>query len=89
MNSRCILLARISPLLEFAPNAASIVTIIGAMTCLFAGTIGLVQNDLKRIIAYSTCSQLGYMVTACGASNYSVGIFHLFNHAFFKALLFL
>jgi NADH:ubiquinone oxidoreductase subunit 5 (subunit L)/multisubunit Na+/H+ antiporter MnhA subunit len=71
-------------------NAASIVTIIGAMTCLFAGTIGLVQNDLKRIIAYSTCSQLGYMVTAaCGASNYSVGIFHLFNHAFFKALLFL
>jgi NADH-ubiquinone oxidoreductase chain 5 len=59
------------------------------MTCLFAGTIGLVQNDLKRIIAYSTCSQLGYMVTACGASNYSVGIFHLFNHAFFKALLFL
>jgi NADH-quinone oxidoreductase subunit L len=75
MNSRCILLARISPLLEFAPNAASIVTIIGAMTCLFAGTIGLVQNDLKRIIAYSTCSQLGYMVTACGASNYSVGIF--------------
>jgi NADH-ubiquinone oxidoreductase chain 5 len=54
------------------------------MTCLFAGTIGLVQNDLKRIIAYSTCSQLGYMVTACGASNYSVGIFHLFNHAFLK-----
>jgi NADH:ubiquinone oxidoreductase subunit 5 (subunit L)/multisubunit Na+/H+ antiporter MnhA subunit len=82
MNSRCILLARISPLLEFAPNAASIVTIIGAMTCLFAGTIGLVQNDLKRIIAYLH-SQLGYMVTACGASNYSVGIFHLFNHAFF------
>lgn len=83
------LLARISPLLECAPTALACVTIIGAITCIFAGTIGLVQNDLKRIIAYSTCSQLGYMVTACGASNYSVGIFHLFNHAFFKALLFL
>lgn len=83
------LLARSSPLLEYTPTASAWVTIIGAITCLFAGTIGLVQNDLKRIIAYSTCSQLGYMVTACGASNYAVSIFHLFNHAFFKALLFL
>jgi len=83
------LLARSSPLLEHAPFASGVIAFIGAITCLFAGTIGLVQNDLKRIIAYSTCSQLGYMVTTCGGSNYAVGIFHLFNHAFFKALLFL
>lgn len=83
------LLARSSPLFEFAPNACACVTVIGALTTLFAGTIGLVQNDFKSIIAYSTCSQLGYMVTICGLSNYNVGIFHLFNHAFFKALLFL
>lgn len=83
------LLARTSPLLEYAPTASSVVTIIGAITTIFAGTIGLVQNDFKSIIAYSTCSQLGYMVTICGLSNYNVGIFHLFNHAFFKALLFL
>ena len=83
------LLARTSPLLEFAPYACTVVTIIGAITTIFAGTIGLVQNDFKSVIAYSTCSQLGYMVTICGLSNYNVGIFHLFNHAFFKALLFL
>ena len=83
------LVARSSPLLEYTPTASAVITLIGAMTCLFAGTIGLVQNDFKRIIAYSTCSQLGYMITTCGASNYAVGIFHLFNHAFFKALLFL
>jgi NADH-ubiquinone oxidoreductase chain 5 len=83
------LLARTSPLLEFAPYACAVVTIVGAITTIFAGTIGLVQNDFKSIIAYSTCSQLGYMVTICGLSNYNVGIFHLFNHAFFKALLFL
>ncbi len=83
------LLARTSPLLEFTPYACAVVTVIGALTTLFAGTIGLVQNDFKSIIAYSTCSQLGYMVTICGLSNYNVGIFHLFNHAFFKALLFL
>lgn len=83
------LLARSSPLLEYAPYAAAVVTIVGAITTLFAGTIGLVQNDFKSIVAYSTCSQLGYMVTICGLSNYDVGIFHLFNHAFFKALLFL
>ena len=83
------LLARTSPLLEYAPTACAVVTIIGAITTLFAGTIGLVQNDFKSIIAYSTCSQLGYMVTICGLNNYNVGIFHLFNHSFFKALLFL
>lgn len=83
------LLARTSPLLEFAPCAAVIITLIGGITTLFAGTIGLVQNDFKSIIAYSTCSQLGYMTTICGLSSYNVGIFHLFNHAFFKALLFL
>lgn len=83
------LLARSSPLFEYAPNAAATVTIIGAITTIFAGTIGLVQNDLKSIIAYSTCSQLGYMITICGLSNYNVGIFHLFNHAFIKASLFL
>lgn len=83
------LLARTSPLLEYAPTAAAVATIIGAVTTLFAGTIGLVQNDFKSIIAYSTCSQLGYMITICGLSHYNVGIFHLFNHAFFKALLFL
>jgi NADH-ubiquinone oxidoreductase chain 5 len=62
---------------------------LAALTAFCASTIGLVQNDLKRVIAYSTCSQLGYMVFACGLSNYSVGLFHLTNHAFFKALLFL
>ena len=83
------LLARSSPLLEYAPYAAAVVTVVGAITTVFAGTVGLVQNDFKSIVAYSTCSQLGYMVTICGLSNYDVGIFHLFNHAFFKALLFL
>jgi len=83
------LLARCSPIFEFAPTALFIVTIIGAMTAFFAASTGLLQNDLKRVIAYSTCSQLGYMVFACGVSNYSVGVFHLSNHAFFKALLFL
>ena len=87
--SGVFLIARCSPLFEHAPTAGIIVTLVGAMTCLFAATTGLVQNDLKRVIAYSTCSQLGYMVLACGLSNYSVGIFHLMNHAFFKALLFL
>jgi NADH-ubiquinone oxidoreductase chain 5 len=83
------LLARSSPIFEFAPTALIVVTIIGAMTCFFAATTGLLQNDLKRVIAYSTCSQLGYMIFACGLSNYSVGVFHLENHSFFKALLFL
>jgi NADH-ubiquinone oxidoreductase chain 5 len=83
------LLARCSPLLEYAPTASLIITIMGAMTAFLAATTGLMQNDLKRVIAYSTCSQLGYMVFACGLSSYSVGVFHLANHAFFKALLFL
>ena len=83
------LLARCSPLFEYAPNALFLVTMIGAMTAFFAATTGLLQNDLKRVIAYSTCSQLGYMIFACGVSNYSTAVFHLSNHAFFKALLFL
>ena len=83
------LIARCSPLFEYAPTALMVVTFVGGMTCFFAATTGVVQNDLKRVIAYSTCSQLGYMVFACGISNYSVGVFHLMNHAFFKALLFL
>ena len=83
------MVARLSPLYEFAPAAQSIVIFIGATTAFFAATIGLVQNDIKRIIAYSTCSQLGYMFVAMGVGAYSVGMFHLFTHAFFKALLFL
>src|SRR6478735_2193919 len=83
------MVARLSPLFELAPNAQTFVTFIGATTAIFAATIGLVQNDIKRIVAYSTCSQLGYMFVAMGAGAYSVGMFHLFTHAFFKALLFL
>ena len=83
------MVARLSPLFELAPNAQAFVTFIGATTAVFAATIGLVQNDIKRIVAYSTCSQLGYMFVAMGVGAYSVGMFHLFTHAFFKALLFL
>jgi NADH-quinone oxidoreductase subunit L len=83
------MVARLSPLFELAPTAQAFVMFIGATTAFFAATIGLVQNDIKRIVAYSTCSQLGYMFVAMGAGAYSVGIFHLFTHAFFKALLFL
>jgi NADH-quinone oxidoreductase subunit L len=83
------MVARLSPLFELAPTAAAFVTFIGATTALFAATVGLVQNDIKRIVAYSTCSQLGYMFVAMGVGAYSVGMFHLFTHAFFKALLFL
>ncbi len=83
------MVARLSPLFEQAPAALSFVTIIGATTAFFAATIGLVQNDIKRVIAYSTCSQLGYMFVGLGVGGYSIGIFHLFTHAFFKALLFL
>jgi NADH-quinone oxidoreductase subunit L len=83
------MVARLSPLFELAPNAQTFVTFIGATTAIFAATVGLVQNDIKRIVAYSTCSQLGYMFVAMGVGAYSVGMFHLFTHAFFKALLFL
>jgi len=83
------MVARLSPLFELAPDAQAFVVFIGATTALFAATVGLVQNDIKRIIAYSTCSQLGYMFVAMGVGAYSIGMFHLFTHAFFKALLFL
>ena len=83
------MVARLSPLFELAPNALAFVTLVGATTAFFAATVGLVQNDIKRIVAYSTCSQLGYMFVAMGVGAYSVGMFHLFTHAFFKALLFL
>ncbi len=83
------LVCRMSPLYEFAPDAKSLIVIIGASTAFFAATVGLVQNDIKRVIAYSTCSQLGYMFVAAGSGVYSVAMFHLFTHAFFKAMLFL
>uniref|UniRef100_UPI0035149138 NADH-quinone oxidoreductase subunit L n=1 Tax=Pseudooceanicola sp. TaxID=1914328 RepID=UPI0035149138 len=83
------LVCRMSPLFEFAPEAASFVTVMGAITAFFAATVGLVQTDIKRVIAYSTCSQLGYMFVAAGVGMYSAAMFHLFTHAFFKALLFL
>ena len=83
------LVCRMSPLMEFAPNATMFITVIGATTAFFAATVGLVQNDIKRVIAYSTCSQLGYMFVAAGVGVYSVAMFHLFTHAFFKAMLFL
>jgi NADH-quinone oxidoreductase subunit L len=83
------MVARLSPMFEASPTAMSVVFVIGATTAFFAATVGLVQNDIKRVIAYSTCSQLGYMFVALGAGVYSAGIFHLFTHAFFKALLFL
>nr|QYC35762.1 NADH dehydrogenase subunit 5 [Apophysomyces elegans] len=83
------LLLRSSPILEYGSTPLILITWVGALTAFFAATTGLLQNDLKRVIAYSTCSQLGYMVFACGLSNYSIGIFHLVNHAFFKALLLL
>ena len=83
------MVARLSPVFELAPDAKTVVVVIGATTAFFAATVGLVQNDIKRVIAYSTCSQLGYMFVALGVGAYGVGIFHLFTHAFFKALLFL
>ncbi len=83
------MVARMSPVFEGAPDTLVFVTVIGATTAFFAATVGLVQNDIKRVIAYSTCSQLGYMFVALGVGAYSAGIFHLFTHAFFKALLFL
>jgi NADH-quinone oxidoreductase subunit L len=83
------LVCRMSPIMEYAPEAMMFVTFLGATTAFFAATVGLVQNDIKRVIAYSTCSQLGYMFVAAGVGVYSVAMFHLFTHAFFKAMLFL
>ncbi|MCO5730637.1 NADH-quinone oxidoreductase subunit L [Rhizobium sp. SSA_523] len=83
------LVARMSPIFELSPDALTFVTLIGAITAFFAATVGLVQNDIKRVIAYSTCSQLGYMFVALGVGAYGAAVFHLFTHAFFKALLFL
>ena len=83
------MVARMSPLFEFSETALSFVLVIGATTALFMGFLGLVQHDIKRVVAYSTLSQLGYMTVALGASAYAAGIFHLMTHAFFKALLFL
>ena len=83
------LVCRMSPLYEFAPEAKNFIVLVGAATAFFAATVGLVQNDIKRVIAYSTCSQLGYMFVAAGVGVYSVAMFHLFTHAFFKAMLFL
>jgi NADH-quinone oxidoreductase subunit L len=83
------MVARMSPLFEFSETALTFVMIIGAITALFMGLIGIVQNDIKRVVAYSTLSQLGYMTVALGVSAYSAGVFHLMTHAFFKALLFL
>lgn len=83
------LIIRSSPLFELSSLALILTVFVGSITALFAATIGLAQNDIKKIIAYSTCSQLGFMVLSCGISYYSVALFHLVNHAFFKALLFL
>lgn len=83
------LIIKCSPLFEYVPSVLSIIIFVGATTAFFSATVGLFQNDIKKVIAYSTCSQLGYMIFACGLSNYHVGLFHLINHAFFKALLFL
>ena len=82
------LVVRCSPLFDLSVEASSFVTLVGASTAFFAATIGLVQNDIKRGIAYSTCSQLGYMFFAAGLGAYGAAMFHLFTHAFFKALLF-
>ncbi len=83
------MVCRLSPMFEMSPTALTVVTTVGAATCLFAATCGLVQTDIKRVIAYSTCSQLGYMFFAAGVGAYGAAMFHLFTHAFFKALLFL
>jgi len=83
------LIIRLSPFFEQTPLILLIIILVGSMTAFFTSTIGLTQNDLKKVIAYSTCSQLGYMVMICGFSQYNAGLFHLINHGFFKALLFL
>jgi len=82
-------LIRCSPIFEYNNSCLFLVVLFGSLTTFFAGTVGLFQNDIKKVIAYSTCSQLGYMFLVCGLSYYHIGLFHLFNHGFFKALLFL
>ena len=83
------LIIRTSPIMEMVPSSLMVVSGLGGLTALYGAIAGIYQNDIKRIIAYSTCSQLGYMVLACGVSQYSVALYHLVNHAYFKALLFL
>jgi NADH-ubiquinone oxidoreductase chain 5 len=83
------LLIRCSPIIDHAPFALSVITFVGALTAFLAASIGIFQYDIKKVIAYSTCSQLGYMIFTCGLSSYGVSLFHLLNHGFFKALLFL
>jgi len=83
------LVIKCSPIFEYIPNTLIFIVLIGSTTAFMAGTIGLLQNDIKKVIAYSTCSQLGYMFLVCGTTGYNFGFFHLVNHAFFKALLFL
>jgi len=83
------LIIRCAPLFEYAPSVLTLMVFVGSATAFFAATVAVVQNDIKKVIAYSTCSQLGYMVFVCGLSGYSASLFHLVNHAFFKALLFL
>ena len=83
------MVCRLSPMFDTSPTAMHVVTWVGAITCFFAATVGCAQNDIKRVIAYSTCSQLGYMFFAAGVGAYGAAMFHLFTHAFFKALLFL
>jgi len=83
------LVIKCSPLFEYVPNVLAFITLIGALTAFFSATTGLVQSDIKKVIAYSTCSQLGYMFFICGLSGYHFSLLHLINHAFFKALLFL
>jgi NADH-ubiquinone oxidoreductase chain 5 len=83
------LLIRCSALFEYSPSILGVIAILGILTAFFSATIGITQTDIKKIIAYSTCSQLGYMIAACGLSSYDIALFHLTNHAFFKALLFL
>ena len=83
------LVIRCSPIFEFSPNILFIIVLIGSLTALFSATVAIAQDDIKRVIAFSTCSQLGYMIFICGLSAYNISLFHLINHAFFKALLFL
>jgi len=82
------LLLRLSPCFEFMPDILILITFIGSLTAFLGASIGMLQHDIKKVVAYSTCSQLGYMFIACGSSNYSGSFFHLINHAFFKSLLF-